>query len=220
MRRVLVGVLCFISVGSFAQIRLGVQAGYNSSNFYTPTTTSVSISTISAFQAGLYGEKQLNSTFFVQSALQWAGKGGYKAKDQALFGPTTTLRMNYLQIPLNIGLKVKIKKDWKIYAATGLYGAYGVSGTEKGYNVSSPNGTVVPIDRKIKFSTNIADQANNTYAKPFDFGYNVLAGVEWKTFQLSANYNRGFKNAFSTGDVKYANQVLNFSLAYFIFIVK
>jgi hypothetical protein len=222
MKKLLVVVFCFISAGSFAQVRLGLQGGYSSSNFYSPGTdpNEISISHISSYVAGIVAEANLNKTFFVQSGLQWAGKGAVKNRGVfALYGANTTIRLNYLQLPLNLGVKFPLSKDVKVFAEGGIYAAVGISGTEKGSNVDQIAGTST-VERKVNFSNNPPAPVTTTYFKPFDAGYTVSAGIDWKLLQLSANFNKGFSNAIATGSTTCINQVFNVSLAYYLFEIK
>ncbi len=50
--------------------------------------------------------------------------------------------------------------------------------------------------------------------KPFDIGFNVLAGVEFKGFQLTARYSRSFSEIYSDDGYNYKNASFEFSIAY------
>jgi hypothetical protein len=58
--------------------------------------------------------------------------------------------LNYIQIPLNIEYKIPYQKNWNSIIGTGLYGAAGLSGTEKGSD-EVISGNITPLDNTVKF---------------------------------------------------------------------
>ncbi|MFL9481328.1 porin family protein [Chitinophagaceae bacterium LWZ2-11] len=220
MKKLFTLVCCFIAIGSFAQLRVGIQAGYNSSKFNVPGVDENQLvtSSVNGISAGILGDYQINKLFFAQAGLQIATKGSYVGRGQfALYGSNSTVKLTYLQLPVNVGVKIKVHNNLNAFAGVGLYAAYGLTGTQKGTGLDINGSTV--IDAKVKFSTDVPSVSDNTtlYIKPFDFGYNATAGLEWKLLQLSANFSRGFQSAYAEGTTKYENQTFNVSLACFLF---
>ncbi len=221
MRKTAAFILCFISVSAFAQLRVGIQAGYNISQFSSKgsNTQYYNLANINTFQAGLIAEEKLNNHFFAESGLSFAQKGSIRTTNTQYAldgGPNTTTKLNYLQIPLNLIYKVKLNTSLTALAGAGFYGAFGLSGSEKGTDENS-SGTVSPVNNKIKFQNNTFFVANTTYVKPFDIGYNVFVGLEWKkSLQFRATINDGFKGIYPTGDTEFRNQVFNLSITYLV----
>jgi hypothetical protein len=215
MRKFLIVALCFISVGSFAQLRLGVKGGFEMAKFFDKGSDQqyFSLSNINTIQAGLIAEKDLSDYFFFQSGLGYIQKGGFKQfTGQANSGTTSTLKLNYIQVPVNIVYKESINKHIKGMVSAGFYAAVGISGTEKGYDQTT-TGTN-NIDRKVQFSNEAVYVNGATVVKPFDFGYNLSAGIEYKKFQFTLDFSRGFKTIYPFGTTNFANQTLGISVAY------
>lgn len=209
--------LCFISVGSFAQLRLGVKGGFEMAKFFDKGSDQqyFSISNINTVQLGIIAEKDMSDYFFFQSGIGYIQKGGFKQfTGQANSGTTSTLKVNYIQVPVNIIYKESINKHIKGMVSAGFYGAAGVSGTEKGYDQTMTGTT--NIDRKVQFS-NAADYVNNaTVVKPLDFGYALSAGIEYKKFQFTVDFSRGFKSIYPFGTTNFSNQTLGAEIAYLL----
>lgn len=217
MRKYLMVILCFVSIGSFAQLRLGVKGGFEMAKFFDKGSNQqyFNLSNINTIQAGIIAEKDMSDYFFFQSGIGYIQKGGFKQfTGLANSGTTSTLKVDYIQIPVNIEYKESINKHIKGMVSVGFYGAAGISGTEKGYD-QTMTGTV-SIDRKVQFS-NAADYVNNeTVVKPLDFGYDLSAGVEYKKFQFTVDFSRGFKSIYPFGTTNFANQTLGAEVAYLI----
>lgn len=216
MKKILCYFFCLISVCSFSQIKIGVQGGYNISKITNMRSNAyISTTSVNNFQLGAIAEITFKKNIFFQSGLNITGKGGFIGDHSiADGGSETTTKLWYLQIPINFGGKISLGKNMQAIVGMGLYIARGVSGTEKG--TGSGFGGSYPINYKIHF-TNDANyyKANTTTVKPFDFGYNALAGVEYKKLQFTFNYSHGFGNVYPYDYATFKNQVFNFSLAYF-----
>ncbi len=217
MRKSLIVILCFISVGSFAQLRLGVKGGFEMAKFFDKGSNQqyFNISNINTIQAGIIVEKDLSNYFFIQSGIGYIQKGGYKQfTGQANSGTTSTLKVNYIQVPINIVYKEKINKHIKGLVSAGFYGAAGISGTEKGFDQTQTGTT--NIDYKVQFS-NAANYVNGaSIVKPLDFGYAFSAGIEYQKFQFTVDFSRGFKSIYPFGTTNFANQTIGLSVAYLL----
>ncbi len=224
MRKIITMVLCAVSITTFGQLKLGIEAGYNIAQFAEKGSNQqyYHLSNINGFNIGLVAEEKLNKHFFMQTGLSFTEKGSEKITTQyATNGASTTIKLDYLQLPVNLVFKVKLNHCITALLGAGLYGAFGISGTEKGDNtVKDPNGNIINIstvNNKVKFSNNTTQVDNNTtYIKPFDIGYNVLAGIECKNFQIKAIVNNGFKSIYPTGSTTFRNNVYGLSVAYLV----
>ena len=206
---------------SMAQLKLSVNAGFGNSNLNTNVSTVfIETNNISAYKMGIAIQKYLSKNFFVETGIDYNLKGTAKSRGyQSLYGANSTLKINYLQSPLNIGTTFKLYKDINFIASTGLYFAMGISGSEVG--TTKDVGGDYNLNRTVKF-TNEELSSNNEYAyiKAIDFGYNLNGGIEYKHFTLMANYGIGFTNISTTGSTNYRNNNLNFSVGYLITIKK
>ena len=215
MKKCLLIILCFVSLSSFAQLRLGVKGSYQMASLFDKGSNQqyYELSNINTIALGLDVEKDLGKYFFIQSGIKYDQKGGYKKyTNLATSGSTTTLKVNYIEVPVNLVYKEKLNKSLKLILAAGFYGAAGISGTEKGYDqsVSGTNN----IDRKVVFTTNTTYVNNQTSVKPVDFGYNLSAGIEWNKFQFTVDFSRGFNSILPVGSTNFANQTLGISVVY------
>jgi hypothetical protein len=110
--------------------------------------------------------------------------------------------------------KENLNKSLKLLIAAGFYGAAGLSGTEKGFD-QAPSGTTT-IDRNVQFSNSTNYVNNATLVKPLDFGYNLSAGLEFKKFQFTFDYSRGFNSIFPIGSTNFVNETFGLSVAYLL----
>lgn len=215
MRKLVTMVLCLIAVTSFGQLKMGIEAGLNISQFSDKGNNQqyYHLSNINTFQAGIAVEEKLKKHIFLQTGLYYAQKGGNKFTTQlASDGSSTTLRLNYLQIPLNLVYKFKLTSSLTALAGAGLYESMGISGTDKGTNTDI-SGTS-PVNNKVDFSDNTSFVDNGkTYIKPFETGYNVLVGLEWDKFQFKVTMSNGFKGVFPTGSTSFLNHIFGISAA-------
>jgi len=215
MKKCLIILLCFISVSSFAQFSIGVKGSFQMAKLFDKGSNQqyYNLTNINTIAAGLVVEKDLNKYFFIQSGIEYNQKGGYKEfTGLAVGGTTSTLKVNYIQVPLHLVYKENINKHIKLLISAGVYGAAGISGTEKGYD-QSPSGTT-NIDRKVQFTNNTTYVNNTTMVKPLDFGYAFSGGIEWKKFQFTIDFSRGFQSIFPVGSTNFATQTLGISAAY------
>jgi outer membrane protein with beta-barrel domain len=224
MKKLFFVLFFFVSTHSFSQIKTGIEAGYNSARFAHSGEIPLadygnSTSSISTFHAGIISDIPLSKKIFLQPALLYYGNGTH-INGQALdpgyeSSSNTTIQIYYLRLPVNVVCKMKLNNRVKLMAGTGLYAAKGLSGTGKG-NIEGSGLSGLPFayvfNSKVNFSTDNSS-SNETNINPFDFGFNFLAGIEWKNFQLTANYSQGFSQVYADGGFKYKNAVLGISLA-------
>jgi hypothetical protein len=218
MKKTFLAAFCFLTVSAFAQTKIGIEAGYNSSKLGMTGNNQqyYSLSGIGTFDIGMIAEKNYSKNFSLSSGLLFFQKGGIKNKtDFAVSGSNTTTKINYLQVPLNLNFKYPVDKKIQVLLTTGLYGAYGISGSEKGTLETSSSTT--SINNSIHFTNNSSYYSSDkTAVKPFDFGYHFSAGIEWKSYQLRLNYNHGFTTINPSGSTKFYNENLGVSLAYLL----
>jgi hypothetical protein len=231
MKKIFFLLLLFISTHSFSQIKIGFAGGYNSAKFVQAGNPPLSDygnfpSSINIFNAGIVSEIPVSKKIFLQPALLYFGNGTHINGESLNPGYATyshtDIQIYYLRLPVNIVYKMKLNNQFKLLAGAGLYAAKGLSGTGKGI-IEGSGISGLPFayafNSKINFTSGNSS-ANDTNIKPFDFGINILAGVEWKSFQLTANYSRGFSQVYSDGGYNYKNAVFSVSLAYLFSLKK
>jgi hypothetical protein len=139
---------------------------------------------LTGFNFGINAEIPVGVDFYFQPGLVFTIKG---AKDQeVILGQNykSTLKITYLELPLNFLYKPLLGKG-HLLLGFGPYAALGIGGTSKNEGGGSNE------SQKIKFKNNvkISDPADVVYLKPIDAGANLLAGYEFSnkiSFQLNA----------------------------------
>lgn len=238
MKKIMICILCLTVTRSFGQFRLGVTGGATTANLwqtdgYTGVPTGLSSWPITGFNGGLIAEIDLNSSgLMIQPSLSYYVYGSHLANSQGF--PSGNITIDYsntmlyvysLRLPVNLVYKFSITDKWKVFAGIGPYIAKALSGTEKGYYkgyYTTPDGQYIGvgghIDNKAKISTDLSNStAGITNINPYDIGGNLLLGVEYKKFQFSINYSRGFTKVYRSSYANTGNFAWNFSLAYMIF---
>ncbi len=216
MKKAIFIVLLVIAANTgFAQITITPEFGYNKSTFFTTAPSSqTSTSPLNGYQFGALVTKTWKGLYFLQTGLQFAQKGSYQGRgSQTPYGSNTDVKLNYLQAPINAGLHIKVYKEFGVNVSAGLYGAYGLSGTDKGtsLDIYGPGS----INRKVSFSQTVATADNSkTYIKRFDGGYNLSAGFFYKDIEVKTVYSKSNGNISPVGTSNYKNEVWNVSVGY------
>lgn len=198
-------------------VKFGVKAGLNESTADFGKT-STDISNLSGLNAGAFAEFEFGK-ISLQPALCYTQKG-YNSGTHAIindpngtgsFDANSRLRLNYLQLPVNVLYNIAVKPG-KIFLGVGPYYGYALSGNLKGIIINTyPNRPAVSNTQ----NANITFDGDNNY-KRSDFGLNALAGIKLKNGLLfSINYEYGLTDIYksqSTNTVK--NRVFGFSAGY------
>ena len=229
MKRVLyfLIVLFLYSMPSYAQGRQGknesnfvVKAGINFSNITVTDNGSIDkANALTGFHAGLLVDLPLASFFSFQGGLLFTVKGAKTEinADSVYSKVKTTSNPLYIEIPLNLVAKIPIGFA-KLIVGVGLYGAIGITG-KNNVEIQLTNSASTYSNKDIVFdgdSNAIPSRYGFGNLKRFDYGANVLAGLELTRFTMTANYGIGFTNinlgSSNTMNDKYKYRVLSFSL--------
>jgi len=211
MKKILLLLLVFISIESYSQkLSVGLTGGYDIASFADKNDNSdLSISHINVFNIGGIAEYNWAHNFYIQSGLLFSQKGTNESSPW--FGFSGTIKLSYLDIPVNLEYKTNLNKQVKALLGAGFYVSRGISGTQKGTDSTNLGTTVV--NSSVHFTNNSTD---NLSIQPFDFGFDAFAGIEWKGFQLKFNYSRGLTNMYPVGTTKFFNQTIGFSAGYLV----
>ena len=139
---------------------------------------------LTGFHIGINAEIPVAPDFYFQPGLLYTIKGA-KNKDIFLSETyNTTIKITYLELPLNFLYKPSLGKG-HLLLGFGPYVALGIGGTSK------IDGGGPSLSEKIKFknTVKISDPDDVAYLKPMDAGANFLAGYEFSnkiSFQLNA----------------------------------
>lgn len=239
MKKIIICILCFGVTRGFAQFRLGIEGGLTTANFwqtdgYTGLGTGLSSWPMTGFHAGIVGELDLGSSgVSLQPAILYLQNGSHLANsvgfqdigNVAVNYSNTTVRINSLRIPVNFVYKFAVTDQLKVLGGIGPYFAKTLSGTEKGYyggNIQQSNGDYTPtasgIDNKIQISNGLSYAPGGvSRVNTYDIGGDLLFGVEYKKFQVTANYSRGFTRMYRMTYANAGNFAWNLTVAYWLF---
>lgn len=139
---------------------------------------------LTGFNVGVNAEIPVGIDFYFQPGLLYSIKGA-KSEDVILGQPfNTTLKISYLEVPLNFLYKPLLGTGHLILGF-GPYVAFGVGGK------ATYEGGGSSLTEKIKFQKTVmnSDPDDVVYIRPMDAGANMLAGYEFGnkvSFQLNA----------------------------------
>jgi hypothetical protein len=238
MKKLIICVLCFATAHSYAQLRVGLQGSASSLNFWQSdglggVPTGLQTWAMNGYQAGVVVEYDLGySGLTIQPAVLYAENGSHTGNtigfiddaNSTIGYSNTSLKVYSVRVPINLIYKFDLNSKVKIFGGLGPYIAKNVSGTEKGYYTgdSIVNGNFIPykrtINNKAKINNNTSQGTEGiTNFTPFDFGGDILLGAEYKRFEFSINYSRGFSRVYHTTYANAGNTFWNLSVAYMIF---
>lgn len=155
------------------------------------------------FNVGILGRFGLSSTVDLESGLLLTGQG---SKAETYFnGGADYIKSKfnplYLQVPLNLVVKIPLDKTSGVFFNAGPYAAIGIGGKSKTDSKFGP--LTASSSNSIKFSnddpfTSSQDDASYNKLKRFDFGINLGGGFEFEHLILKANYGLGLAKINST----------------------
>jgi hypothetical protein len=213
-----------ITVATYAQ-NARIQAGINLANVSVTDNGRVDdAKMLSSFQIGIMGDIKLADILSLQPGVLYTGKGSKVQNGE----PGTngyykqTFNPFYVEVPVNLVFKTPAAAGNRFFVGAGPYIAIGVNGKAK-----TEGQTVLgsySAERSIEFSNDdptTFDQeegAGFNIVKRFDYGLNGTAGVETKSFVLSANYGLGLaklqSGSNSSADNNNKHRVLSFTLGF------
>jgi len=164
---------------SFGQnIQFGIRTGLSFASQAIDDPDVISTNSITAYNISVIAEKPLKNSFYLQTAVELTGKGVITYQN----AQTSTYKLTYLDIPLNVLYKFSLQWLGKLYAGTGVYVADGISGNVQFENTNNTSGQ------------NIEFGSSQDYKK-FDVGANFTAGFELNNhLTFNTNYALGLNN--------------------------
>lgn len=217
--------LLFFAISSFSQLRVGIVGGGHQSdilekndlpdwnnikNHYSPRT-GVHFGLIADLPFG----KKANFCFQPGVIFHHKGRKYAEIMDTTLHDTlnfTQSEFLNYIDIPLNLVVKLPLGKNVKFVLGGGPYFSFFFDGYMKSETISKDGAYFVNDD----IDPQVGDAPGKYTA--FDYGLNGLAGFEFGRVLLTANYSRGFKNIYQspnyTGTFKH--EVMGVTLGVFL----
>ncbi len=220
----------FSFTASFGQVGLEVLAGYNDvnlsnrgmlpfKNYEHNSGISLLYSSINSFQVGAGVEIPLGKKWCIEPALLYFGNGSH-ISGQTLnpgidWDLVVNVRLYSLRIPVNIIYKAELVKAVHFFAGAGLYFSRGLWGKEIGQLITEDGGiSSQSVDNNVKFLKGTSANWTNPSFNPYDFGYNILAGIEWKRFKLTSSISNGLIEAYTGYNYNLWNSAFSVYLTY------
>ncbi len=221
MKKVLAISLYFLLLTFISEAQV-VKAGINLANISVTNDGDVDENKVlTSFQAGISGDLRLTDILYLQPGLILTGKGS-KTSEGDPNGNTwyqATSNPLYIEIPVHLIFKTP-GKGLRFFAGAGPYLGIGIAGKNKvngkflGASFSSED--------KIEWSNddpstlNYEEGAGYGIMKRFDYGANILAGLEFSKSVLSLQYGHGLaklqSGSNSQADDKNKHRVLSLTL--------
>lgn len=155
---------------------------------------------LTSWHAGGVIDLAIVDVLSIQPGIFYTSKGIKTERNIPVFGTTTTtFNPQYIELPLNLVFKAPISETSRFFAGAGPYVAMGVAGK---YKVKSDLGS---NEYDIEFNdddplTQEQEDAGAYKVRKFDYGVNVLAGLELDRFVISANYGLGLAKIYAADD--------------------
>jgi hypothetical protein len=237
MKKLMICIFCLASFSGFAQFRLGVQGSFSSLNYwatdgYGGLPSRELTWAKNGYQGGIFAEYDLGySGITIQPALMYAVTGAHIGQAQGFSDneaftyefSDTRITVKSIRLPVNILYTYRIDAKFKVFGGFGPYIAKNLGGTEKGnFSGDSSNNInttyVFPIKNTLSINGN-ASQATlgHSNVASIDAGMDILLGFQYKKFEVSAAWMRGFSRQYHTSYVNLGNQIWNFTVGYVLF---
>ncbi|OQP45754.1 porin family protein [Niastella populi] len=188
-----------ISVTSFAQKGSAwLKGGVNLANVsYNSDGEVDDANLLASFHVGIMGDISFAKILAIQPGIQFTGKGSkiQRGNSGDLNYFKATVNPYYIEIPVNVALKLPVSKESTFFVGAGPYAAIGVGGKRKiegrtlGVSYSSKD--------KIEFSNDDPSTFNDEEGtglgvmKRFDYGINATAGFLIRDGMIALNYGYG-----------------------------
>lgn len=213
-----------------AQMRLGVLGGPHSSSVIEKnnipgweTNVDPYITKRSGLNLGIIGEMPIGQSkkFYFQPGIFYMTKG---RKYQRVFDTAVThtdtlfhnnqFHTNYIDIPLNLALKLPLGKKSSFLLSAGPYISFFYNGKNTNESRVSINDTAI---RYSKTESDIQVGKYNNTVTTFDAGVNARAGFELGNVMLTAFFSQGLTNFFKADyDATMNHRVIGASVGFWL----
>ena len=191
MKKLLIITLCAFLFNN-ANSQVYIQGGLNLANISNSNSGSVNKNNmLLTYNAGLLVRSNSSGVIAVESGLLLDGRGAKVEGSSGSANYKVTFNPLYLEIPVNLILRVPLTTSTNIFINGGPYVAMGIAGKSKFEgqlgNISGSQ------TENIKFTSTdpTADDQAYSKLKRFDYGLNIGAGVDLNKFLLKVNYGYG-----------------------------
>jgi Outer membrane protein beta-barrel domain len=183
-----------LTIMSYAQspgIKFGIHAGTSIANLnYDEDELPYPQKSLFGIQAGFVADLQLGKHLSLQPGINLVQKGMKIKSDESGSNETYTMRINAIEIPINI-----------LYNSKGSSGNFFV-GAGPSVSFAVAGKYIEKVDGETeKEKINFGNDEMEDDFRAFDFGLNGMIGYEFKGgLFVAANYNLGLRNLIPGGD--------------------
>lgn len=180
---------------------------------------------LTSFHVGFIGDVPLAGSFVsLQPGILFTGKGSKteSGSSTSTFYSKATTNPYYIEVPVNVVVKLPMGTSSKFFVGAGPYGAIGIAGKT---DIETRTGVVTSNrEENIEFSNddpttlNYEEGAGFGIMRRFDYGLNGTAGIEGKSLVLGVNYGLGLAKLQSgtnnNADNNNKHRVLSFTIGF------
>jgi hypothetical protein len=227
LKKLILAALFFCTLTGFGQIKLEVLAGYNDVNlsnrgrlpFGRYSVRGDDYSPINSFHAGAGTEIALGKRWSLEPALVYFGSGAHLNSNSLTPGITffsdVSINVYYLRLPVNLLYQIATAGSFHVFAGAGLYVSRGIWGKEKGisYTEGAFQSANQVVDSHVRFDGQ-GSLGTGIAVNPYDFGYTLLAGIEWKQFKLAPSISNGLIKVYPGSGSNVYNCAFSVALTY------
>ena len=205
----ILAVSLILGSASFAQVKVGLTAGLNAANFVYSEKDSDPFNTNRyGFFGGLVIDLGLTKNFSIVPEILYMQKGaGVTINEDSRNSGTMMTNLDYVQVPLNLTLKINMGSSAKFLILAGPYAGYAISAK------SVTNATIDGV--KEKETENIDLGKGEDEINPLDMGVNVGLGFEIGKSFFKIQVNAGLTNLFNHDHYTLNNGGIALSYGYY-----
>jgi len=219
-------IISCISATSFAQNGSAwLKGGVNFANVsYNNNGEVDDANMLTSFHVGIMGDITIAKILAIQPGIIFTGKGSkiQSGNSTNLNYYKATVNPYYIEIPVNVALKLPITGESNFFVGAGPYIAMGVGGKRK--IEGKTLGVAFSSKEKIEYSSDDPSTFNNEEGtglgvmRRFDYGLNGTAGFQLKNFLIGLNYGYGLaklqSGTNSSEDNQNKHRVLSVSIGF------
>ncbi|OJU56593.1 MAG: hypothetical protein BGN96_14370 [Bacteroidales bacterium 45-6] len=185
------------SINAQNTAEFGIKGGVTLSNFGGDKIKDLDSKNANlGFIGGITLDLPIASNFYLFTGVEYVIKGAKYESKSGSASASLKLTPTYLQMPLHLGVKLPITDNTKVVLGVGPYFAYGIGGKVKGEGTA---GGITYGDKTDFFG-------DNSFAKRFDVGAGINAGLEFGKLSFSLGYDLGFLNILNKNSDNLNNQ--------------
>lgn len=193
---ILIAIAAIAGTQANAQFSINPEAGVNFATMKQKLgPNKVTTGSTTGFKVGAVADIDIAKGFFIQPGLFYTTKG----YGDNYLGVKTTVTLNYLEIPLNLGYRYDMGSAGSVFATAGPYMGIGLNGKMK----------TGSLDSDIKFGTGASEYKKLDYGVNFSVGYISPIGI-----YVRGQYGLGLANLSNVNNTTTKNNVWSVSLGY------